>query len=251
MSRLSRCVFMHVVELAERGAHSALSVLLLGHLAEENKARPLQGLGDPGGVDDAAEGCMQVHHGNVRGVLLWEWSILLLQRRAFQREACGARRVTALLVSQGHHLNHGAKIATFTAARASIAERVEDVGHLFREGLGDVEAMAADVEEGAAVAKAVLKAGKVVADAVEGAEPLDEAGGDLFAKIRRGSRPELDSGRRRALPHGGHQLSWEFRDSSHRDGLTEGLDGVRRRVRLGIVLRDTTVTQVQGPPCRR
>jgi hypothetical protein len=27
------------------------------------------------------------------------------------------------------------------------------------------------------------------------------------------------------LPHGGHQLSWEFRDSSHGDGLTEGLDG--------------------------
>jgi hypothetical protein len=30
-------------------------------------------------------------------------------------------------------------------------------------------------------------------------------------------------------------LSWEFRDSSHGDGLTEGLDGVRRWVRLGIV----------------
>jgi hypothetical protein len=27
------------------------------------------------------------------------------------------------------------------------------------------------------------------------------------------------------LPHGGRQLSWEFRDSSHGDGLTEGLDG--------------------------
>jgi hypothetical protein len=37
------------------------------------------------------------------------------------------------------------------------------------------------------------------------------------------------------LPHGGRQLSWEFRDSSHGDGLTEGLDGVRRWVRLGIV----------------
>jgi hypothetical protein len=27
------------------------------------------------------------------------------------------------------------------------------------------------------------------------------------------------------LPHGGRQLSWEFGDSSHGDGLTEGLDG--------------------------
>jgi hypothetical protein len=26
------------------------------------------------------------------------------------------------------------------------------------------------------------------------------------------------------LPHGGRQLSWEFGDSSHGDGLTEGLD---------------------------
>jgi hypothetical protein len=30
-------------------------------------------------------------------------------------------------------------------------------------------------------------------------------------------------------------VSWEFRDSSHGDSLTEELDGVRRWVRLGIV----------------
>jgi hypothetical protein len=40
--------------------------------------------------------------------------------------------------------------------------------------------VAADVEEGAAVAKAILKVGQVVIDAVEGAEPPDEAGGDLL-----------------------------------------------------------------------
>jgi hypothetical protein len=40
-----------------------------------------------------------------------------------------------------------------------VAERVEDVGHLLWQGLGDVEAVAADVEEGAAVAKAILEAG--------------------------------------------------------------------------------------------
>jgi hypothetical protein len=42
-------------------------------------------------------------------------------------------------------------------------------------------------------------------------------------------------------------MSWEFRDSSHGDGLTEGLDGVRRWVRLGIVLLDTTVYLGSGP----
>jgi hypothetical protein len=29
------------------------------------------------------------------------------------------------------------------------------------------------------------------------------------------------------LPHGGRQLSWYFGDSSHGDGVTEGLDGVQ------------------------
>jgi hypothetical protein len=47
-------------------------------------------------------------------------------------------------------------------------------------------------------------------------------------------------------------LSWEFRDSSHGDGLLEGLDGVRRWVRLGIVPTETPrFTQFQGPPRRR
>jgi hypothetical protein len=42
----------------------------------------------------------------------------------------------------------------------------------------------ADVEEGVAVAEAILEAGKVVANAVEGAEPLDKAGGDLLTESR-------------------------------------------------------------------
>jgi hypothetical protein len=92
--------------------------------------------------------------------------------------------------------------------------------------------VATEVEEGAAVAEAVLEAGKIVDDAVEGAKPPDEAGGDLLTESRWGSQLELHSGRRRVLPHGGRQLSWDFSDSSHRDGLKEGLDGVRRWVRL-------------------
>jgi hypothetical protein len=95
--------------------------------------------------------------------------------------------------------------------------------------------VATDVEEGAVVVKAVLEACKIVADAVEGAKPLDEARGDLLAESRWGSRPELYSSRRRELPHGGRQLSWDFSDSSHGDDLTERLDGVRRWVRLEIV----------------
>jgi hypothetical protein len=175
---------MHVVELDERGARAAPVGLVLSHLAEEDETRPLQGLGDPGGVDDAAEGCAQVHHGDIRGILLWERSILLLWKKAFGRWALGAQGVAALLFSQGHHLDSGAKTAAFTAARASIVERVEDVGHLLQEGFGDIEAVADDIEEAAAVAEAVLEVGQVVADAVEGVEPPDKAGGDLLAESR-------------------------------------------------------------------
>jgi hypothetical protein len=94
--------------------------------------------------------------------------------------------------------------------------------------------VATDIDEGATVAEAVLEAVEVVADAVEGAKPPDKAGGDLLPKSRWGSRPELHSGRCRTLPHGGRQLLWYFDDSSHRDGLSEGLVGEQRRVQLEI-----------------
>jgi hypothetical protein len=70
MSELGRCISMHIVELAERGARAAPVGLVLGHLAEEDETRLLQGLGDPGGVDDVAEGCAQVYHRDIRGILL-------------------------------------------------------------------------------------------------------------------------------------------------------------------------------------
>jgi hypothetical protein len=91
MSKLSRCISMHVIELAERGARTVLVGLVLSHLAEEDETRPLQGLGNPGGVHDAVEWCAQVHHGDVRGVLLWEWSIPLLWKKAFGRRVLGAQ----------------------------------------------------------------------------------------------------------------------------------------------------------------
>jgi hypothetical protein len=90
MSKLDRCVFMHVVELAQRGARTTPVDLILSHLAEKYEARPLQGLRNMYGVDDVVEWCTQVHHGDVRGILLWEWSVLLLWRKAFRRRVRGA-----------------------------------------------------------------------------------------------------------------------------------------------------------------
>jgi hypothetical protein len=81
---------MHIVELAEHGAHAAPGVFILGHLAEENKVRPFQGLRDLDRVNDVVEWCAQVHNGDVRGVLLWEQNILLLWKKAFERWAHGA-----------------------------------------------------------------------------------------------------------------------------------------------------------------
>jgi hypothetical protein len=82
---------MRIVEFAERGAHAAPGVFILGHLAEENEAHPFQGLRDLDGVDDVVEWCAQVHDGDVRGIMLWEEIILLLWKKAFERRARGAR----------------------------------------------------------------------------------------------------------------------------------------------------------------
>jgi hypothetical protein len=48
---------MRVVELAERGTHAMSGVFILGHLAEEDEARLLQGFGDLDGVDDMVDRC--------------------------------------------------------------------------------------------------------------------------------------------------------------------------------------------------
>jgi hypothetical protein len=41
MSKLGQCVFMHIAELAERGARTTPVGLVLSHLAEEDETRPL------------------------------------------------------------------------------------------------------------------------------------------------------------------------------------------------------------------
>jgi hypothetical protein len=91
MIKLVRRVSMHVIELVERGAHAAPGDFVFGHLAKKNKACPLQGLCNLDGVDDVIEWCAQVHDGDVQGVLLWEWSVLLLWKKVFERWAHGAR----------------------------------------------------------------------------------------------------------------------------------------------------------------
>jgi hypothetical protein len=56
MSKLDRCISMHVVELTERGARTTPIDLILSRLAEEYEARPLQGLRNLDGVDDVSSG---------------------------------------------------------------------------------------------------------------------------------------------------------------------------------------------------
>jgi hypothetical protein len=57
MSKLDRCVSMHIVELTERGARTTPIDLILSQLVEEYEARPLQGLRNLDGVDDVVEWC--------------------------------------------------------------------------------------------------------------------------------------------------------------------------------------------------
>jgi hypothetical protein len=59
------CNALCIIELTERGAHAEPSVYILGHLAEEDESRPLQGLCDLDGVDDVVEWCAQVHDDDV------------------------------------------------------------------------------------------------------------------------------------------------------------------------------------------
>jgi hypothetical protein len=65
MGWIGRRNSMRIVEPVEHGAHAVSGVFILGHLAEEDEVRPLQGLGDLDGVDDMIEQCVQVHDNDV------------------------------------------------------------------------------------------------------------------------------------------------------------------------------------------
>jgi hypothetical protein len=172
------------VVLVDHGEDASTSVIDIDHFLEEVEARLLQILGDLDQIRGDVEWSAQVRDGCVQHVLLWRWKILFRWRWAFKRQACGARWATATILLQGQHFNHIAKVAAFTIIGVCVTERVKHVGYLLREGLGDVEAVAADVEEGAAIAKAILEVGQVVVEVVKGAKPPDKAGGDLLTESR-------------------------------------------------------------------
>jgi hypothetical protein len=170
------------VVLLDRGKDAPTSVFDVDRFLEKVMACPLQILGDLDWIRGEVEWGAQVRDGCVQHIPLWRWKILFRWRWAFKRWARGARWVGATILLQGQHFDHGAKVAAFAVVGVCVTERVKHIGYLLREGLGDVEAMAANVEVGATVTEAVLEVGQVVADAVEGAEPPDKAGGDLLAK---------------------------------------------------------------------
>jgi hypothetical protein len=172
------------VVLVERGEDAPMSVFDVDRFLEKVTARPLQILEDLDWISGEVEWSAQVRDGCVQHILLWRWKILFLRRWAFERRAHGVRWVTATIILQGQHFDHGAKVAAFATVGVCVTERVKHIGYLLRDGLGDVEAVAADVEEGAAVVEAVLEVGQVVADAVKGAEPPYKAEGDLLAESR-------------------------------------------------------------------
>jgi hypothetical protein len=172
------------VVLVDRREDAPTSVIDVDRFLEEVEACPLQILGDLDRIHGDVEWSAQVRDGCVQHVPLWRWKILFRWRWAFKRRARGARWVAATILLQGQHFNHVAKVAAFPVVGVCVIEGVKHVDYLFWEGLGDVEAVAADVEEGAVVAEAVLEVGQVVVDTVEGAKPLDEAGGDLLTEGR-------------------------------------------------------------------
>jgi hypothetical protein len=172
------------VVLVERGEDAPTSVFDVDRFLEKVTARPLQILEDLDWIRGEVEWSAQVRDGCVQHVPLWRWKILFLWRWAFERRARGARWVAATIILQGQHFDHGAKVTAFTVVGVCVTKRVKHIGYLLWEGLGDVEAVAANVEEGATVVEAILEVGQVVADAVKGAKPPDKAGGDLLAESR-------------------------------------------------------------------
>jgi hypothetical protein len=172
------------VVLVHHGEDAPTSVIDIDRFLEKVTACPLQILGDLDQIRGDVEWSAQVCDGCVQHVPLWRWKILFRWRWAFKRRARGAWWAAATILLQGQHFNHVAKVAAFTVVGVCVTERVKHVGYLLREGLGDVEMVAADIKEGVIIAEAILEVGQVVVDAVEGAEPPDKAGGDLLAESR-------------------------------------------------------------------
>jgi hypothetical protein len=57
MSFFGQSSALRIIEITERGAHVAPSVFIIGHLAKEGNARPLQGLCGLDAVEGVVEWC--------------------------------------------------------------------------------------------------------------------------------------------------------------------------------------------------
>jgi hypothetical protein len=111
----------------EHGEDAPTSVFDVDQFLEKVTVRLLQILGDLDWIRGEVEWSAQVRDGYVQHVLLWRWKILFLWRWAFKRWARGARWVTATIILQGQHFDHGAKVATFTIVGVCVIERVKHI----------------------------------------------------------------------------------------------------------------------------
>jgi hypothetical protein len=74
----------------DHGIHTASGLIDVNRPSQEGDAGLLQGLNGLDRVDGTVEWCTQVHNGDVRGVLLWEQSHLLMWKKALEWRARGA-----------------------------------------------------------------------------------------------------------------------------------------------------------------
>jgi hypothetical protein len=79
------------VVVTEHGVHAPAGVFDVDRLVEDGEACLLQVLSDLGRISGEVKGCVQVHDGGVQDVSLWRRTVLLRHRRAFKRQARGAR----------------------------------------------------------------------------------------------------------------------------------------------------------------
>jgi hypothetical protein len=116
------------VVLVERGEDASTSVFDVNRFLEKVTARPLQILGVLDWIRGEVKWSAQVRDGCVQHVPLWRWKILFLWRWAFERRARGARWVTATILLQSQHFDHGAKVAAFAVVGVCVTERVKHIG---------------------------------------------------------------------------------------------------------------------------
>jgi hypothetical protein len=124
-----------------------------------------------------------------------------------------ALELGAAVVAAGGHEHLRVDAGLLDVAADAAAAVGEHLGRVHRRGDGGhVDEMLADGDDAAALGEGrTSEDAGVVDDAVEAAEAVDEAGDDALAVVGDGSRPEQIAGRHRSRPHGGRQLSSDWR----------------------------------------